>query len=50
MWNKMFASVLTYLKKFKVVHKNNPRVHSPQQNIKVVLTTTVYIKISTPIR
>ena len=50
MWNKMFASVLTYLKNFKVVHKNNPRAHSPQQNIKAVLMTTAYIKISTPIR
>ena len=38
--------VLNYLKIFKVVHKNNPRTHSPQQNKKAMLTTAVYIHIS----
>ena len=34
----------------KTVHKNNPRMHSPQQNKKVVLTTAAYFKVSTSIR
>ena len=42
--------VLNYSKTFKVVHKNNPRMHSPQLNKKVVLTTAAYFKVSTPVR
>ena len=49
MWKKKFAYVLNYLKTFKAV-KNNPRTHSPQQNIKAVLTTAAYFKVSTPVR
>ena len=41
MWKKKFVYILNYLKTFKVVHKNNPRTHSPQQNKKAVLTTAV---------
>ena len=44
MWKKKFVYVLDYLKKFKAVHKNKP-----QQNKKVVLTTTAYFKVSTPV-
>ena len=34
MWNKKFVYVLNYLKTFKAVHKNNPRMRSPQQDKK----------------
>ena len=34
MWNKKFVYVLNYLKHFKAVPKNNPRMDSPQQNKK----------------
>ena len=44
MLKKKFVYVLDYLKKFKAVHKNKP-----QQNKKVVLTTTAYFKVSTPV-
>ena len=50
MWNKKFVYVLNYLKNFKAVHKNNPRMHSPQQNKTIVLTTAAYFKISTPVQ
>ena len=40
-WHKKFLYFLSYLKKFKVVPKNNPRTHSLQQSKKAVLTTDV---------
>ena len=36
MWKKKFVYVLNYAKTFKAAHKNNPRMHSPQQNKKAV--------------
>ena len=41
---------LIHLKIFKAVLKNNPRTQSSQQNKKTVLTTAVYLKVSTPVR
>ena len=35
---------------FKVMHNNNPRMHSPQQNKKVVLKTAARFKVSTLVR
>ena len=37
MSKKRFVYVLNYVKTFKVVHKNNPRILSPEQNKKAVL-------------
>ena len=34
----------------KTVHKNNPRMHSPQQNKKAMLTTAAYFKVSSSVR
>ena len=42
--------ILSYLKTFKAVHKNNLRTHSPQENKKAVLTTAAYFKVSTPVK
>ena len=42
--------VLNYSKIFQVVHKHNPRTHSPQQNKKAALMAAVYFKVSTPVR
>ena len=50
MWKKKFFYVLNYLKTFKAVSKNNPRVHSLQQNKKAVLKTAAYFKVPTPVR
>ena len=50
MWNKKFVYIVNYLKIFKTVHKNNPQMHSAQQNKKAVLTTAAYFKLSTPVR
>ena len=41
---------LNYLKTFKAVRKNNPRMHSLPQNEKGLLTTAVYFKVSTSLR
>ena len=46
MWKKKFVFILNYIKTFKTVHKNNPRMHSPQQNKKAVLTKAAYLKVS----
>ena len=38
-----------FLKTFKAVPKNNPWMHSTQQNKKAVMTAA-YVKVSTPVR
>ena len=35
MWSKKFVYVLNYLKNFKAVPKNKPRIHLQQQNKKI---------------
>ena len=47
MWSKKFVYDLNHFKIFNVVHKNNPRAHSPQQNKKALLTTFVFFKAYT---
>ena len=39
-----------HLKIFKAVYKNNPRMHSPQQNKKAMLTTAAHFSVPTPVR
>ena len=50
MRKKKFGHVLNYLKTFKVVQKNNPWMHSLQQNKKATRTTVAYFKVSTLVR
>ena len=45
-----FVHVLNYLKTFMALLKNNPRTHSLPQNIKAVLMTAAYFKVSTPVK
>ena len=47
MWSKKFVYDLNHFKIFNVVHKNNPRAHSPQQNKKALLITFVFFKAYT---
>ena len=49
MRNKKIVYVLNNLIFYKVVPKNNPWTHLPQQNKKVVLTAAAYFKVSTPV-
>ena len=48
MWKKKFFHILNYLKTFKAVNKNNPRVHSLQEHKNAVLTTAAYFKVPIP--
>ena len=41
----MFVYVLNYLNIFNAVPQNSPRMHSPQQNKKAVLTSAAYFSI-----
>ena len=50
MWKKKFVYPLNHFKSFKVVLKNNPRTHLPQQNKKAMLTKAAYFKFFTPVR
>ena len=50
MWKKNFVYVLNYTKTFQTILKNNPWMHSSQQNKKAVLTTAADFKVSTPVR
>ena len=43
-------TVLNHLKIFKAVYKNNPRMHSPQQPKKAMLTTAAHFKVPTLVR
>ena len=50
MRKKKFVYVLSYVKTFKAVQKNNPHTHYLQQNKKAVLTTATYSKAPTPVK
>ena len=50
MLNKKFVDVLNYFEINKPAHISNPRVHSPKQNKRAMLTTAAYFKAFTPVR